>query len=422
MTWWGLTRSGWPVLALMAGSTVRAMGQHHPGTVEVGLYAQVNSFDESLQLDNVTGIGARVGVFLRPVLSLEVSGSYAQTGDSVRSVSYFPLAMFAMLHVSLGDDIALLLAPGYVHTSYGKDANRSDDGFASLVGLSFQASRRIGIRVDGRVDFFGSPSNGAGNNFNYRLNAGLSFFFGKRTRKDSDGDGITDPLDRCAATPAGVAVDATGCPIPLDSDGDGVLDPIDRCPNTPRGERIDQSGCLLDGDNDGVLYSRDLCQDTPPGDLVDERGCTIPPDMDGDGVLNAVDRCPGTPPGVRVDAAGCQVPNPSPVYLHAANFELSGVQLSDDTRSHLARLADSLAPYPGVRFSVEGHTDSTGPPAFNQRLSQARADVVREFLIVRGMEPGRLDAIGFGPDHPIAPNGTPEGRARNRRTVLRRID
>jgi hypothetical protein len=247
MTWWGLTRSGWLVLALMAGSTVRATGQHRPGTVEVGLYAQVNSFDESLQLNNVTGAGARVGVFLRPTLSLELSGSYAQTGDSVRTVSYFPLAMFAMFHVPLRNDLALLLAPGYVHTTYGRDVDGSDDGFAGLVGLSFQASRRIGIRVDGRADFYGSPSNGAGNNINYSLTAGLSFFFGKRTREDSDSDGIADAMDRCPSTPPGITVDATGCPTPVDSDGDGVLDPIDRCPDTPRGERIDQNGCPLDG-------------------------------------------------------------------------------------------------------------------------------------------------------------------------------
>ncbi|MEE8361252.1 MAG: outer membrane beta-barrel protein [Gemmatimonadales bacterium] len=252
MTWWGLTRSGWLLLALMSVGAVKAMGQHHPWTVEVGLYAQVNSFDESLQLDNVTGIGARVGVFLRPKLSLELSGSHAQTGDSLRTVSYFPLAMFVMFHIPLRNDIAILLAPGFVHTSYGKDAAGSDDGFASLVGMSFQASRRIGIRVDARVDFFGSPSNGAGNNINYSVNAGMSLYFGKQTRKDSDGDGVADQLDKCPSTRVGVAVDATGCPIPLDSDGDGVLDTIDRCPDTPRGQRIDQTGCPLDGDNDGA--------------------------------------------------------------------------------------------------------------------------------------------------------------------------
>ena len=253
MTWWGLTRSGWLVLALMAGSTVRAMGQHHPGTVEIGLYAQINSFGESLQLDNVTGVGGRVGVFLSPLLSLEVSGSYAQTGDSVRSVSYFPLTLFAMFHVPLHDGLTLLLAPGFVRTSYGLDASGSDDGFASLIGLSLQASRRSGVRVDGRADFFGSPSNTAGNNINYNLNVGLFFSFGKRTREDRDRDGIADQLDQCPSTRAGVAVDATGCTIPLDSDGDGVLDTIDRCPETQRGERIDQTGCPLDSDNDGAL-------------------------------------------------------------------------------------------------------------------------------------------------------------------------
>ncbi len=253
MTWWGLTRSGWLLVVLMAGSTATAMGQQHPGTVEVGLYAQINSFDESLQLNDVTGIGARVAVFLRPKLSLELSGSYAQAGDSVRTVSYFPLAIFAMFHLPLRDDIAILLGPGFVHTKYGRDATGSDDGLAGLVGLSFRASRRISIRVDGRADYFGSPSNGAGTNINYSVSAGLSFFLGKRTTEDRDRDGIADSLDQCPSTPAGVAVDATGCPIPLDSDGDGVLDSIDRCPDTPRGERIDQTGCPLDGDNDGAF-------------------------------------------------------------------------------------------------------------------------------------------------------------------------
>jgi OOP family OmpA-OmpF porin len=58
---------------------------------------------------------------------------------------------------------------------------------------------------------------------------------------DSDGDGVTDDLDRCPDTPKGVTVDTRGCPI--DSDGDGVPDYLDKCPNTPKGANVDARGC-----------------------------------------------------------------------------------------------------------------------------------------------------------------------------------
>ena len=58
---------------------------------------------------------------------------------------------------------------------------------------------------------------------------------------DSDGDGVTDNLDKCPNTPKGVAVDAKGCP--LDSDGDGVADYLDKCPGTPAGAKVDTNGC-----------------------------------------------------------------------------------------------------------------------------------------------------------------------------------
>jgi OOP family OmpA-OmpF porin len=58
---------------------------------------------------------------------------------------------------------------------------------------------------------------------------------------DSDGDGVTDDLDRCPDTPKGVTVDTKGCP--LDSDGDGVADYLDKCPNTPKGATVDARGC-----------------------------------------------------------------------------------------------------------------------------------------------------------------------------------
>ena len=110
-------------------------------------------------------------------------------------------------------------------------------------------------------------------------------------------------LDKCPGTPAGTAVDSSGCPLPQDDDGDGVTNDIDKCPGTPAGAKVDASGCELDSDGDGVGDSRDQCPNTPAGAKVDEKGCEL--DSDGDGVVDSVDKCPDTPKGDRVDAVGC---------------------------------------------------------------------------------------------------------------------
>jgi outer membrane protein OmpA-like peptidoglycan-associated protein len=77
---------------------------------------------------------------------------------------------------------------------------------------------------------------------------------------------------------------------------------------------------------------------------------------------------------------------------------------------------------PDVRIEVAGHTDNTGSAAINQRLSQARAAAVRAYLARKGVAPVRMVARGYGPNDPVAPNTTAEGRARNRRVELRRIE
>jgi len=71
---------------------------------------------------------------------------------------------------------------------------------------------------------------------------------------------------------------------------------------------------------------------------------------------------------------------------------------------------------------VAGHTDNTGSAATNRRLSLERATAVRRYLMLRGVPGDRLVAQGYGPSSPVAPNATAEGRARNRRVELRRLD
>jgi len=243
---------------------------------------------------------------------------------------------------------------------------------------------------------------------------------------DADGDGVTDALDRCPDTPKGATVDQRGCP--KDSDGDGVLDGIDACPGTPHGATVDDRGCPSDSDRDGVPDGIDQCPDTPRGATVDAKGC--PSDSDGDGVYDGLDYCPDTPRGKPVDARGCtEVGKPAALFegkkklvLEGVNFETNSAKLTSDSPEILDGVAQSLKDWPDVKVEIGGYTDSTGTESYNQSLSKARADSVRAYLIKRGVASSRLVTKGYGESDPIADNDTAEGRAKNRRVVLTRID
>jgi outer membrane protein OmpA-like peptidoglycan-associated protein len=239
---------------------------------------------------------------------------------------------------------------------------------------------------------------------------------------DGDGDGVVDGIDQCPNTPVGARVDTKGCPT--DADKDGVLDGIDQCPNTPAGATVDSAGCPIDSDKDGVPDGLDKCPNTPAGAEVDNVGCQRFKDTDGDGVDDSKDKCPGTPPGTRVDAIGCMIlftPERTPVILRGVLFETGKSALKPESYTVLDIVAQSLVANPQIRIEIAGHTDITGSATLNRRLSQARAEVVRAYLVSKGVAPTRMTARGYGPSDPIAPNTTPAGRARNRRVELRQL-
>ena len=78
-------------------------------------------------------------------------------------------------------------------------------------------------------------------------------------------------------------------------------------------------------------------------------------------------------------------------------------------------MVDYLNENPEFNVELQGHTDSTGPKAWNDTLSQMRADSVKDFLVAHGIAADRLTAKGYGSSDPIASNDTPEGRHQNRR-------
>lgn len=178
-------------------------------------------------------------------------------------------------------------------------------------------------------------------------------------------------------------------PAPMDADGDGVPDESDQCSGTGAGVEVDATGCPLDADMDGVTDDIDECLDTEPDAVVDETGCV------------------GVSETVTVETIELNIQFPS-----------GSTNIPAEYRDQLQEVAAFLSKYDDVTINIEGHTDSQGSAAFNKKLSQQRADSVRDALIAyHGVDADRVTATGYGEEQPIASNETAEGRKQNRRVV-----
>jgi outer membrane protein OmpA-like peptidoglycan-associated protein len=99
-------------------------------------------------------------------------------------------------------------------------------------------------------------------------------------------------------------------------------------------------------------------------------------------------------------------------------FDTGSFTLKPGAREKLAKVSGILLAHPGLNMQIEGHTDSVGGDAYNVRLSEQRAESVREFLGEQGVTLSSITAQGFGKAEPVASNDTPEGRQRNRRVEI----
>jgi len=179
--------------------------------------------------------------------------------------------------------------------------------------------------------------------------------------------------------------DADGCPDP-DNDKDGILDAADDCPLEPEDKDgfVDGDGCPEDGPLPAVQ---------PFGRLSDD---------DSTEPLKTV-------------RIGCkEIKADWSVF-----FETGKAEIMAQSKTDLDQVVETLTATPDIRkVRVEGHTDSKGNPKSNLKLSDARAQAVRDYLVSRGIDAARLESKGYGQTKPVASNKTEEGRAKNRRVVF----
>jgi OOP family OmpA-OmpF porin len=233
--------------------------------------------------------------------------------------------------------------------------------------------------------------------------------------KDTDGDGITDDVDKCPTVP-GLAK-YQGCPIP-DTDHDGINDEEDKCPTVPGLARY--QGCPIpDTDHDGINDEEDKCP-TVPG-VARYQGCPIP-DTDGDGINDEEDRCPnlkGVP-----ENFGCPVIPPEIVKrvdIAAKNilFITGSAKLQTKSYKGLNDVVKIMQENPEMKLAIDGHTDNVGSDEYNQKLSDNRSASVMNYIVSKGVDASRITSAGHGETMPIADNKTAAGRQQNRRVEMK---
>ena len=339
--------------------------------------------------------------------SLRLGGGYTWLGDN----SYGTVNPGAGLTFWFTENVGLALETTYkVSQGLGNDRSVPGDAYTPDAPSHFQHS--LGITFQ----FGGKDTDGDGI---YDKDdacpevAGLKQFNGC---PDTDGDGIIDGSDACP-TDFGLAA-LNGCP---DKDGDGIADKDDACPDTAGLAAF--QGCP-DTDKDGIADKDDKCP-TVAGPKSNG-GCPVL-DADKDGVPDLEDDCP-TVAGP-VSNKGC--PEVTPEVVESLKIQARSVFFNTGkstfkagdaaTIASLDAMREILKNYPNAKFSIEGHTDSDGSDKFNQKLSEDRANAVRNVLIEKGVKSENLTAVGFGESKPVASNKTKTGKAQNRRTEVRHI-
>lgn len=140
-----------------------------------------------------------------------------------------------------------------------------------------------------------------------------------------------------------------------------------------------------------------------------------PKDSDNDGVIDGLDKCPNTPAGTKVDSDGCPIVECQSAKIDI-KFATNKYEILPAHAAELEKVFAKLNKFPKATAVIEGYTDSVGDSAFNQKLSERRANAVKNYFIEKhGVAASRLNAAGYGESKPVASNKNSAGREKNRR-------
>jgi outer membrane protein OmpA-like peptidoglycan-associated protein len=235
-------------------------------------------------------------------------------------------------------------------------------------------------------------------------------------KADTDGDGLNDGEE---------VLKYHTNPLKADTDGDGLSDgdEVVKYKTDPTMPDTDGDG-LNDGEEVLTYQTNPLNKDTDGDGLSDYdevmtyKTNPLIKDTDGGSVEDGVEVARGTNP---LDASDDVVKVGVPIILEGITFATGKAEITPESENTLRKALKTLTTYPDISVEIGGFTDNVGSDASNQKLSEKRANAVRDWLVRQGVDPKRITAKGYGESNPIAPNDTPEGKQKNRRIEFKRI-
>ncbi len=374
-------------------------------------------------------------------------------GDFPKEVKDKGMAGFAPvglgLQIDLGGGVAMDLNAGASFTTtdnlnYYKDGDAPDAYYFAGLGLLFGSPGPHDDDMDGLMSDFEEqigtdPLNPDTDGDGLKDGQEVNKYKTDPLNQDTDGDGLNDgaEVNKHMTNPLKADTDGDGLndreelidyktdPLKKDTDSDGLTDgeEVNNYKTDPLKADTDMD-LLKDGEEVMNYKTNPLRPDTDEDGLKDSEELLtyktdpLNKDTDGGTVNDGPEVKRGTNP---LDPEDDVMKVGKPIVLEGITFATNSSEITPESAETLEKAFQTLNNNPDVIVEIAGHTDNVGSNASNQKLSQRRADAVKQWLVNKGVSPSRMVAKGYGEERPMAPNDTPENKLKNRRIEFMRL-
>jgi len=382
----------------------------------------------------------------RPTETLDPNSSTTENSW----VGYFPAGVGA--EIALSDMVLLDFSIGGAFTTShdldaykGADAESGDAYYNVSLGLTFVSEN---CEADNDMDGLGKcdeekfgtdPDNPDTDGDGLKDGEEVNTYLTNPLNPDTDGDGLKDGEEvlKYKTDPNKADTDGDGLkdgeevntyktdPLVADTDKDGLKDGDEVLQYKTDPLKADTDGDSLSDGDEVLKYKTDpLKADTDGDGLNDDKEIMtyktdpLVVDTDGGSVGDGVEVKRGTDP---LDPKDDVIKINEPIVLEGITFATNKYEVTPESEKVLQSALKTLQVHKDIIVEISGHTDNVGSNAYNQKLSQRRADAVKAWLVSKGISADRIIAVGYGEEHPRVSNDTEENRRLNRRIEFKRI-